>query len=44
MHVEKHDAYSNRKNDIAILYLKHDVQVTGELEIIIIDILQKKKS
>lgn len=30
VHVEKHDKYSNKKNDIALLYLEHDLQITGK--------------
>lgn len=33
VHVENHNAYANRKNDIAILYLKHDVEITGEHQV-----------
>lgn len=35
IHVEKHPAYNisgDAKNDIMILYLKYDVQITGKIK------------
>lgn len=41
IHIEKHAAYNisgDAKNDIMILYLKRDVQITGKNLIVVVDL------